>query len=237
MQILEFFFDELKFGSICIVDSSILSLYANAKYTGFSVDIGYENTRFCPVYDSHVIPYYSSNINLGGNDISIALKEQLKDYNINDNIIEDIKKNFCVVAYDEDDKSDISQRPYTLPDGREITLSTERFSCFETLVKNISQKIFDSIEQIDKDFQQDFYSNIIISGGSSSLPGIEHRIEMELKKLTKNKKKIKVIASTYNEDSVWLGGSILGSMAFFNQMVVKKDEYDQINIQVFRKFI
>lgn len=235
-KILKFFFDELKFGSICIVDSSILSLLANLRNTGFSVDIGYENTRFCPVYEGHVIPYCSSNINLGGNDISIALKEQLRDYDINDDIIEDIKKNHCEVTYTEYYKPDISQRSYTLPNGDTITLSTERFSCCETLVKEISQKIFDSIKRIDKDFQQEFYSNIVISGGSSSLPGIVERIENDLIQLTYNTK-IKVVASTYKEDSVWLGGSILGSMAYFPEMVVTKDEYDEINIGVFRKFI
>ena len=51
LQILEFFFDELKFGSICIVDSSILSLYAIGRYTGFSDDIGFENICFCFVYN------------------------------------------------------------------------------------------------------------------------------------------------------------------------------------------
>lgn len=141
------------------------------------------------------------------------------------------------------DRNSFENRYYTLPNNDTIILSTERFSCCETLFKNdkfegIAKKIYDTISKIDKDFQHEFYSNIVISGGTSSLPGIEYRIEKELKKLTNNREKIKVIKSPFNENSVWFGGSILGTLDIFSQLFVTKQEFDELGSYiVFRRFI
>lgn len=79
----------------------------------------------------------------------------------------------------------------------------------------------------DIDIRKDLYSNIVMSGGSTMFSGIAARVQKELEALAPASMKIKVIAPPERQYSVWIGGSILASLATFQQMWVSNAEYQE----------
>jgi len=57
--------------------------------------------------------------------------------------------------------------------------------------------------------------------------GLPQRVQQEIKKMAASSAKVKVIAPPERKYSVWIGGSILSSLSTFEEMWVKKDEYDE----------
>lgn len=76
-------------------------------------------------------------------------------------------------------------------------------------------------------FNSDLYGNIVLSGGTTMFPGIADRMNREITTLAPNTVKVKIIAPPERKYSVWIGGSILGSLSTFQQMWISKQEYDE----------
>ncbi|VDN36233.1 unnamed protein product [Dibothriocephalus latus] len=96
----------------------------------------------------------------------------------------------------------------------------------------IHETCYNSIMKCDLDIRKDLYSNIVLSGGSTMYPGIADRMNKELTSLAPSSMKIKIIAPPERKYSVWIGGSILGSLSTFQQMWITKQEYDESGPQI-----
>src|SRR5690348_3141475 len=83
-----------------------------------------------------------------------------------------------------------------------------------------------SIKKGGFDLRMDLYGNIVLSGGSTMLPGIEERLQKELTALAPSSMKIKITAPPERRYSSWIGGSIMASLSTFQQMWISKEEYD-----------
>ena len=81
--------------------------------------------------------------------------------------------------------------------------------------------------QCDIDVRKDLYANIVLSGGTTMFEGLPERIEKEMVRLAPPTMKIKVVAPPERKYAVWIGGSILASLATFPQMVITRDEYNE----------
>jgi actin-related protein len=57
--------------------------------------------------------------------------------------------------------------------------------------------------------------------------GIADRMEKELKALAPSTMKVRIIAPPERKYAVWIGGSILSSLATFERMWISKQEYDE----------
>ncbi|MDC9727553.1 MAG: hypothetical protein PSN35_06940 [Candidatus Thioglobus sp.] len=57
--------------------------------------------------------------------------------------------------------------------------------------------------------------------------GIADRLKKELDAIIPNTMKTKIIAPPERKYSVWIGGSILGSLSSFSNMWISKQEYDE----------
>jgi actin len=86
--------------------------------------------------------------------------------------------------------------------------------------------LFDSIMKCDADVRRDLYANIVLSGGTTLFKGFAERFEKEIVRLAPATAKIKVIAPPDRKYAVWIGGSILASLADFPQIVVMHEEYN-----------
>ena len=113
-------------------------------------------------------------------------------------VVGDIKKKFAYVAKDfnaEMTKAGTSsgkeiEKHYELPDGKVITISSQRFRCAEVLFKpslagqkesqGIHKLIYDSIMKCDVDIRCDLYESIVLSGGTTMFPAIDVRLITEV---------------------------------------------------------
>ena len=79
-----------------------------------------------------------------------------------------------------------------MPDGRVVKISGERFQAPEALFQpylvgvesqGIAELLFNTIQAADVDVRSDLYRHIVLSGGSTTYPGLKSRLEREIKQL------------------------------------------------------
>ena len=99
-------------------------------------------------------------------------------------------------------------------------------------IGGIHDAAFHSIMKCDIDIRKDLYANNVLSGGSTMYPGIADRLHKELKRIMPSSITPKIIAPPERKYSVWIGGSILASLATFQQMWISKEEYDEAGPQI-----
>eukprot|EP01084_Bolivina_argentea_P112572 200768_1 len=87
--------------------------------------------------------------------------------------------------------------------------------------------LYHSIINCPLDIRRDLYSNIILSGGTTLFPGLSERLTSEMTRLAPSSITVKVRAPPERKNSVWIGGSILSSRSLFQEMWIRKREYDE----------
>merc|ERR1711903_193992 len=146
-------------------------------------------------------------------------------------IVRDIKEKLTYVALDFDaemkkyEDTSEGEKMYELPDGRTLKVGNQRFRCPEVLfdpsligkeAAGVHETTYNTIMQCDVDIRKDLYGNVVMSGGSTMYPGIQDRLTKE----------IVALAPPTRKYSVWIGGSILSSLATFQSMWITKEEFE-----------
>lgn len=78
--------------------------------------------------------------------------------------------------------------------------------------------------------------NIILSGGSTLFPGFADRLHQEMCAAFPPSARIKIVAPTERKYSVWIGGSILGSLSTFQNELLTKDTYEEHGPSIVHSF-
>ncbi|KAM9999302.1 hypothetical protein ACTFIZ_002846 [Dictyostelium cf. discoideum] len=150
----------------------------------------------------------------------------------------------------------IAQVPYELPDGNLLEIGSDRFQIPELLFnptplneqilnnnnnangenttpvvqqpqyQGLGRMIIESLEKSDTDIRKELISNLIITGGNTLFAGFQERLVRDISEISYNKPKI-VANQTEKKNSVWIGGSVLGSLGTFQQMWMSKSEWEE----------
>lgn len=206
-QIVELMFEKYSFQAVNVSVQAILALCSRGLDTGFVVDSGDGVTHLVPVLKSFVEPAYVERINIAGRHVTEQLMKLLlangKSLNSTTDFetVREVKQKHCYVAYDLQaerrlaNETTVVDRKFTLPDTREIRLSSERFLAPEILFspqlfdrsrddhQGLARKVYDTINKNSIDARKELFQSIVLSGGTTTFPGFSSRLEKDIKQL------------------------------------------------------
>ena len=198
----DFCFEKYNFQKIAICSSPPLIMAARGATSALVVDCGASGTRITPVCEGYVQKNQIKRLEIGGNAVSSHLMDLMKRTDFVNaflkdiNVAERIKREFSFVSTNLLEDTYISEKTFwyekkiQLPDGT-LVLNEERFLASEILFqpkllspsseqRGVTELISESIESCALDLRAGLYKNILLSGGSTSLPGFAQRIRKDL---------------------------------------------------------
>ncbi|XP_042333349.1 actin, clone 302-like [Sceloporus undulatus] len=252
-KMMQIMFETFSVPAFYVAIQAVLSLYASCRTTGVVVHVRGSHVDTVPIYEGHALLHAVLRFSVGGNDLTNYLQQTLnaRDYNyfsmVSGAIMTDIKEKFCYVALDYEQEMITAaasptslEKCYELPDGKVVTIGSERFRSPEVLFQpwllnrdlmgnheGIHEVLLNTIKKCDTDLLKDLYANTVLAGGTTMLPGLAERMHTEVTALAPKGMKINIIAPPERKDSVWIGGSLLASLSTFQHMWITKQEYNE----------
>ncbi|KAI7729493.1 hypothetical protein M8C21_024493 [Ambrosia artemisiifolia] len=249
----EIMFETFNVPALYIAMRPLLSLYTSGRTTGIVLDSGDGVSEAVPIFEGDALPHAICSVDLGGRDLTDSLMKIMtgRGYLFTTiaerEIIRDMKEKLAYVALDYEQELETArtsksiEKNYELPDGEVMTIGAERFHCSEVLFRpsligmeeaGIHEMTYKSIMKSNVDIRKELYQNIVLTGGSSMLPGLADRMRKEIKALAPSGIKIQVIVPPERKYSAWIGGSIIACLSTFQQEWITRDAYDESGASV-----
>lgn len=228
--------------------SGALPLYASGRMTGLVVSCGDSVTYTVPATEGYVFKKCILGTGIGGRDLTEYLVKLLyaeRRYTLNTSLGRDaarqLKEKLCYVSTDFENEilQPSSEKSFELPDGSIVKIGEERFKCPEVLfdptiigveAAGIHEMIIETMKKLPmtQRNRNQFFKNIVLTGGSTLFEGIVERVREELTPRAPQGTVVTVIAPPEREYLDWIGGSLLTSLSTFQQMFISAREYDEV---------
>ncbi|XP_014767973.1 actin-3 [Octopus bimaculoides] len=232
-------FEKFNARTLCITNQASLSVCSSGFATGISVSVGHGITQIVPVYKGSIIQDAAVQWEFGGQDMTDYLTRMLIqcgcsfDSHSQTETVRNIKEKCCYVAPDfEQELQTTASEKYKLPNKKVITIGKERLRTPEVMFQpsligdesdGIHKRIYNSILKCDNAIRKDMFDNIVLSGGSTMFKGFAERMLKEIRSITAETTKIKVIPPT----GWWPGNAKFTSLLTSNDMSINKEEFDE----------
>ena len=97
--------------------------------------------------------------------------------------------------------------------------------------------LHESFQKCSVDNRKMLYGNIVLTGGTSRLPGLDERLKVELSKLYRPQSSLPdiEIKKDYSVYLPWIGASAIAGLSSYDKMVVTKQDYDENGFRVLGK--
>jgi len=258
----EIAFEELGVKALTIGCQPVLSLFSTGRTCGCVVEVGGGATFTVPVFHGLALHHAVLKQEVAGQDVTRALLKSFLDQKLPEvkksdlQIVNVIKEKVCYVASDfkaeaarYDNDTHGMERSYELPDASMITVGPDRYRCPEVLfqpakllgadgvgMKGIHELCNTSIEKIDTmELRTKMFENVVLSGGSSMLPGIGERLQNEVSALATDGATVSVVTDSQRKYAAWVGGSMLGSLPTIKDILITKEEWEEDKEEVVSK--
>lgn len=235
----EIMFEVFKVPAIHLAHECTLCSYSAVHTTALVINSGYDVTRITPVYDRCPIPDAGTQLDLAGRDVTNylgkLLEPQYPQYATDYDLVNEVKKELCYVARSSDSRA--YPNSYKCPDDKYIAIDKERAQCPEILFNpsligmsspGIHELCYQSVMRCREDIHKELFENIVLVGGNTFYSGIAERLQEEIAALVPPRIKVNIIAPPERKSYVWIGGSILASLAMFQDIWIGRQQYDEL---------
>jgi len=126
------------------------------------------------------------------------------------------------------------ERSMELPDGTLLAAGSERFRCAEALfqpllagieAQGLHQMTHGAFKKCEVDLQRGLARNVVLTGGTMQLPGMEERMRQELQTVLPLSLQVKVSRHPLPLYSAFAGGSITASMSDMVEKWTTREDY------------
>jgi len=224
----------------------IMTLYSTTKYTGLIIESGAGSTLVVPIYESYILSNYVKFSEIGGeaitNFLSSQISSKLKKYKVHNEreYSQNIKEKLSEVSLNPLTGSENFniKKLYELPDGNSITLGDELVFATEgnfnpgMIEKDglgIHEMIVDCVDSMEATLKKDFYANIVLGGGNTSITNYPERLKKEIGSKINSTlgANLKLNAQPERKYSAWIGASVICTFNYFQSMWTCKSEYEE----------
>jgi actin-related protein len=262
-RMMEIFFENFSVPEYFVTADAICNIVAAGEYTGLSIDFGYDSTDFVPVYENSTLAGCSKTLPFGARDLTKFLNSALllsTDLLVGGGassqlrLVDQIKESKCYTSpnfsleLSTKYASDAQVNYYELPDGSHFNFGSQAIRVPESYfdpthlghpdLKGIHQVALSTIKSCDIDVRDSLLSNVILSGGSSCIEGIERRFRQEFGGLAKEEMKangnlwVEVGRPDTAPYGSWVGAGVLGSLDSWQSNWIKKSEYEEWGLNI-----
>jgi len=243
-RMVQIMFETFGVPSLNISIQGVLALLGQGRTTGLVLDSGEGVTHTIPIFDGFGLPPGINRLDLAGRELNTLLAKLLAQEGIpltttvDQHHVRLMKEQHCYCAVDPS-KEWADTVNYTLPDGREVALTDERWKCPEALFNpsivgleslGIGGLVWESISRCDIDVRKTLLSNVVLSGGSTMFPDFSERLTRELKGYapTASQAQVRVVASKDQKHAVWAGAQVFATLrSMQEEQWMTYEDYDE----------
>jgi actin beta/gamma 1 len=246
----ESMFETFNVEGVYIGIQAVLCLYSSALTSGLVTDIGDGVSHMVPIFEGFSLNHAIQRLNLAGRDVTRKLSQLLFESgsrlvsSAEFEVCRMVKENCCYVASDFENEMKKSSHQvavnYELPDGNYLQVDCSRFIAPEILFRpglvgidlpSVHEAAFSAVCGCDIDVRKFMVENLVLSGGTTLIPGFENRFRNEIQSKLTGNSKVRVYAPVERKFSVWIGGSVLGSLDSFKTILLTREEYFESGVE------